>query len=156
MQFSDRQKSNSVNKGAAIKKSKRMSSKNRLTLIIERDNGKCWGRATVKDNLLIVSATSLPTLERKMKKLLQEVEGLNDVQFDYAYDLTVFFEQYDFLNQSKIAAIAGLHPSLLRQYSTGHKLPSWEQVQKIEQAIRTLGKSMQTVRLSSKQLIKAR
>lgn len=133
-----------------------MISKYKLTLIIERDNGKCWGRVTVRNNLLIASATSLPALERKMKKLLQETEELDDVEFNYAYDLTVFFEQYNFLNQSKIAAIAGLHPSLVRQYSTGHKQPSWEQVQKIEQAIRTLGKSMQTVRLSSKQLDKAR
>jgi hypothetical protein len=49
-----------------------------------------------------------------------------------------------------ISGIAGLHPSLIRQYSTGHKLPSREQVQKIEKAVRTLGKSMQSVRLSSK------
>jgi DNA-binding transcriptional regulator YdaS (Cro superfamily) len=79
------------------------------------------------------------------------MEGLDMVEFAYAYDLTMFFERYDFLNQSKIAAIAGLHPSLIRQYSSGHKYPSREQVQKIEQAIRSLGKSMQNVRLASKQ-----
>jgi hypothetical protein len=61
-----------------------MSSKKRLTLIIEQDNGKCWARVTVKDNLLIATATSLSGLERKMTKLLKDFEGLYDVQFDYA------------------------------------------------------------------------
>jgi hypothetical protein len=134
-----------------MKIEKHPTSRNTYTLIIERDNRKIWGRVCVADNLLIDSATNLQSLERKMRKLLKDFEGLEQVEFDYAYDLTFFFEQYDFLNQSKIAEIAGLHPSLIRQYSTGHKKPSWEQVQKIERAVRTLGKSMAKVQLASRQ-----
>jgi hypothetical protein len=122
----------------------------KLELIVERDGDKIWGRVHVHNNLLVTSARSLPTLEKKIRKLILDIEGLDRVEFEYAYDLTMFFEQFDFLNQSKIAAIAGLHPSLVRQYSTGYKHPSRDQVQKIERAIRSLGKSMQSVRLSSK------
>lgn len=132
-----------------------MSATYKFTLILEREGGKIWGRVSVHDNLLVDSATNLQTLEKKIRKLIRDLEGIGNVEFEYAYDLTVFFEKYDFLNQSKIATIAGLHPSLLRQYASGHKQPSWEQVQKIEQAIRKLGKTMQKVQLSSKQMAKA-
>jgi len=75
---------------------------------------------------------------------------LEEVQFEYAYDLTVFFEQFNFLNQSKIAELAGINPGLIRQYSSGHKLPSKEQVTKIENAIRELANKLKSVQLSTK------
>jgi hypothetical protein len=127
-----------------------MSKPKKLQLVLERDGGKLWGRVLVNDNLVVDSATSLQALENKMRKVLNDFEGLSDVQFEHAYDLTVFFEVFSFLNQSKVAELAGINPGLIRQYSSGHKFPSKEQVLKIQAAVRHLAGKMKSVHLSSR------
>ncbi|HMH33310.1 MAG TPA: hypothetical protein VK543_09790 [Puia sp.] len=45
----------------------------KLSLIIEKSkDGKLWGRMEFDGDLMVDSANSLDSLERKMKKLLQE------------------------------------------------------------------------------------
>jgi len=127
-----------------------MSKQKKLQLILEKEGSKIWGRVSVDENLVFDSATTLQALEKKLRKALKEFEGLNEIEFEYAYDLTVFFEQFNFLNQSKIAELAGINPGLIRQYSSGHKQPSKEQVSKIETAIRHLADKLKSVQLSSK------
>jgi hypothetical protein len=127
-----------------------MSKPIKLRLILEKEGDKIWGRVAFMDNLVTDSAGSIPVLEKKLRKALLEFEGLKEVVFEYAYDLTMFFEQFSFLNQSKIAELAGINPGLIRQYSSGHKQPSREQVDKIEKAIREMAGKLRTVRLSAK------
>ncbi len=127
-----------------------MAKQQKLQLILEKEDAKIWGRISVHDNLIFDSATTLQSLEKKIRKALKEFEGLEDVEFEYAYDLTMFFEQFNFLNQSKIAEIAGINPGLIRQYSSGHKQPSKEQVAKIESAVHKIGNRLKTVQLSAK------
>ena len=129
---------------------KRMSKPGKLQLTLEREGSKIWGRVSVADNLIVDSATSIQGLEKKIRKALVNFEGITDVEFEYAYDLTIFFEEFNFLNQSKIAELAGINPGLIRQYSTGHKHPSMEQVAKIEKAIRGMAEKLKMVQLSSK------
>jgi transcriptional regulator with XRE-family HTH domain len=131
-------------------KYKLIAKQQKLQLILEKEGGKLWGRVSIDGNLVFDSAASLEALEKKLKKALKDFEGIEDVQFEYAYDLTVFFEEYSFLNQSKIAELAGINPSLIRQYSSGHKQPSKEQLGKIEKAIRTLAEKLRSVQLSTK------
>jgi hypothetical protein len=127
-----------------------MSKSKKITLILERGDGKLWGRALVNDNLIVDYANNLPALEKKLKKVLLDFEGLANIEFDYAYDLTVFFETFNFLNQSKIAEIAGINPGLIRQYSSGQKNPSAQQVLKIQKAIHALATTLKSVQLSAK------
>lgn len=122
----------------------------KLHLILEKQDEKLWGRVEFNDNLMIDSASSIPALEKKIRKALLDFEGIREVEFEYRYDLTVFFEQFSFLNQSKIAELAGINPGLIRQYSSGHKQPSREQVDKIEKAIREMAGKLRTVKLSAK------
>ena len=122
----------------------------KFRLIVEKDEKKLWGRVLVHDNLLVDTALTLPALEKKIRKLIVEFEGFREFELEYAYDLTVFFEQFDFLNQSKIAEIAGINPGLIRQYSSGHKQPSRAQVVKIERAIHQLASRLRSVHLSSR------
>ncbi len=109
-----------------------------------------WGRVLVEGNLIVDSAKNISALESKIRSALKEFEKLEEVIFEYAYDLTFFFEEFNFLNQSKIAEIAGINPGLIRQYSSGHKLPSKEEVAKIEVAIKALATKLKSVKLSSK------
>jgi len=117
----------------------------KLLLIIEKSKGKLWGRVNYKDSLITDFATNVDTLEKKMKKLLKDFLELQNVEFEYSYDLTVFFEEYDFLKQSKIAELAGMNPGLLRQYASGVKHPSLEQAKKIEKAVHNLAKELKSV-----------
>ncbi len=122
----------------------------KLRLILEKHDEKIWGRVEINDNLVIDSAGNIPALEKKIRKTLMAFELLDQVEFVHAYDLTVFFEQFSFLNQSKIAELAGINPGLIRQYSSGHKHPSREQVDKIENAIREMAGKLSAVKLSAR------
>ena len=119
----------------------------KLLLVVEKDKGKLWGRITYKDNLISDFSRNMDGLEKKMIKLLKDFHGVEKVSFDHSYDLTVFFEQFDFLKQSKVAELAGINPGLLRQYASGVKHPSAEQAMKIEKAVHLLAKELQSVSL---------
>lgn len=118
-----------------------------IQLVLEKGGGKLWGRVTYDDNLIVDSAATLQALEKKFRKLLKDFHQLEDVKFEYAYDLTVFFEEFNFLNQSKIAELSGINASLLRQYASGVKNPSEVQVKKIETAIRDLATRLKKVQI---------
>ena len=72
---------------------------------------------------------------------------VEEIEFEYEYDLTALFEAFGELNISKIADRAGINRSLLRQYATAAKFPSAEQAKKIEAAIHSLGKDLLKVHL---------
>ena len=119
----------------------------KLQLIIEKADNSFWGRVNYASNLVVDSAKTIPSLEKKLKKALTDFHDLKDVVFEHTYDLTVFFEQFSFFNQSKIAELAGLNPGLLRQYASGVKHPSREQANKIQVAIRELANTLKTVKI---------
>ena len=118
-----------------------------IQLVLEKESGKLWGRVSYNENLIVDSATTLQALEKKFRKLLKDFHQLEDVKFDYAYDLTVFFEEFSFLNQSKIAELSGINASLLRQYASGVKNPSEVQAKKIQTAIRELAVRLKNVQI---------
>ncbi len=118
-----------------------------VQLILEKEAGKLWGRVSHDDNLIVDSATTLQALEKKIRKLLKDYHQTEDVTFEYAYDLTVFFEEFNFLNQSKIAELSGINPGLLRQYASGVKNPSEVQAKKIQTAIRRLAVRLKNVQI---------
>ena len=119
----------------------------KIRLILEKENGTLWGRVTYDKNLIVDSAATLSLLQNKLKKALKEFHSVDNVEFDCQYDLTVFFEQFNFLNQSKVAELSGINPGLLRQYASGVKHPSKEQAQKIQIAIRDLAVRLRSVRI---------
>lgn len=127
-----------------------MKKQTKHQLILEKEAGKIWGRVVINDNLIFDSASNLASLERKIRRAIKDFEGLEDVHFEYAYDMTIFFEQFNFLNQTKIAEWAGLNPGLVRQYSSGHKQPSQEQLGKIESALHSMAKQLLSVKLSTR------
>ncbi|GAB2840046.1 hypothetical protein GCM10027043_49200 [Ferruginibacter profundus] len=118
-----------------------------LHLILEKDGGKLWGRVSYNENLIVDSATTLPNVEKKLRKALKDFHQLEEVKFEYAYDLTVFFEEFNFLNQSKIAELSGINASLLRQYASGVKNPSEAQAKKIQTTIRGLALRLKNVQI---------
>lgn len=123
-----------------------------IKLIVEGGDGSLFGRVTYDDNLLIESAPSLKELEQKMRVLLFDFHDLEPetISFQFEYDLTAFFERFDFLKITKIAEVSGVNGSLMRQYATGKKFPSANQAEKIERAVLALAQQLSEVRIYSK------
>jgi hypothetical protein len=121
-----------------------METKN-IELIIEKGEKGIWGRVNYNDNLITEEADNLNDLELKLKELLHDFEDVDpeSISFDLKYDVYSLFEQFDFLNISKVAKYAGIHPGLLRQYASGVKHPSLTQVKKIEETLHRLAGQMQ-------------
>jgi hypothetical protein len=116
-----------------------------IDLIIEKGDGGVWGRVSYKDNLIVEQADNLEALEAQIKILLMDFEGVDQasVVFNVKYDVYSLFEQFDFLNISKVAKYAGIHPGLLRQYASGLKHPAVAQAKKIEETLHRLASQMQ-------------
>ena len=116
-----------------------------IELIVEKGEEGIWGRVNYNDNLITEQADALDVLELKLKMLLQDFESVapESIVFDIRYDVYSLFEQFDFLNISKVAKYAGIHPGLLRQYASGVKHPSLNQAKKIEETLHKLAGQMQ-------------
>jgi len=127
----------------------KLTNQKKLTLTIERADGVLWGRTEYDDNLLVESSETQEGLEASLKTLLHDFHDLDParVEFTIEYHLTAFFQEFDFLKITKIAELAGLNGSLLRQYVSGKKNPSSTQAQKIETAIHQLGDKLAGVHL---------
>ncbi len=124
-----------------------------IVLIIESaKEGEFWGRVLYDDNLITESASSLPELERKMKTLLKDWHELDpkQIEFDLQYDIAGLFDEKKFLNAAVIAERAGINKSLMRQYASGIKFPSFERAKQIERVIHELGKEMIGIKISVK------
>ena len=131
-----------------------MDEENKLTkeiiqLIVEGDNGSLWGRVKYDDNLIVEEAKTVEELQQNIRKLLFDFHNLDPDSYDFQieYDLTAFFNQFDFLKVTKIAELSGLNGSLVRQYATGKKFPSAKQAEKIENAVKQLAQQLSNIHI---------
>ena len=72
---------------------------------------------------------------------------LQNIEFEYKYDLASLFNQYDFINVSKFAHMAGINASLMRQYKAGNQYISENQLSKIEEVIHKIAHEMAAIKL---------
>jgi hypothetical protein len=116
----------------------------KIALIIEKSEEMLWGRVSYNDNLITESASNLSDLQKKFFTLLDDFEGLKQeqIELEYFYDVYSLFQQFDFLNITKVAVHANMNPSLLRQYASGVKNPSAEQASKIESTLHSLAEEL--------------
>lgn len=116
-----------------------------LELIIEGGDNEIWGRVKYNKSFIVDIAETVNGIEAKLKTLLRDFEGVEpeNIEFDLRYDVYALFDQFDFLNISKVAKHAGIHPGLLRQYASGVKNPSLTQAKKIEETLHRLAGEMQ-------------
>lgn len=122
----------------------------KIALIIESvKDGNIWGRVHYADDLIVDKANSLELLERKMKKLLKAFHDLDSktIEFDIQYDIVGLFEEKKFLNVSAVAEMAGINKSLMRQYVTGKKFPSYDRAQQIISLINSIGRELENIKL---------
>ena len=120
-------------------------------VIIEKDQ---TGYAAYTDNLATVLHGSGDTVQAAKEELTagyQELldyyatsgeaipDELQELTFEYKYDISTMFNVFDFLNASKFAAWIGISPSLMRHYKSGDTYISQKQAKKIESGLHKIG-----------------
>ena len=121
-------------------------------LIIEKGEDGFWGRIEDNDSLITSFGETIDHLKSSMNEAMElyfeELEKpIPKYEFDLVMDIQEFFIINDFINISTLAKRIGMNSSLLRQYAKGIKFPSLKQVNKIENAIRKIGKQLSTTEL---------
>ena len=74
-------------------------------------------------------------------------DELQNVVFEYRYDIASVFNFFDFINVTRFAAKAGMNASLLRQYKKGGTYISENQARKIETALHHCGEELMSLSL---------
>ena len=74
-------------------------------------------------------------------------EELQDVEFEYRYDIASVFDYYDYINTTRFAIKAGMNASLLRQYKSGGTYISEKQALRIEAALHRCGEELMSLSL---------
>lgn len=74
-------------------------------------------------------------------------DELEDVEFEYRYDIASVFDYFDYINATRFAAKAGVNASLLRQYKSGGIYISEKQALKIETALHRCGEELLSLSL---------
>jgi len=80
----------------------------------------------------------------KNEELPQE---LQDLSFEYSYDLSAFFNKYNWINITQFSRTAKFSPSLMRQYKSGQYV-SEKQISKIETALHSAARELLAVKLT--------
>jgi predicted RNase H-like HicB family nuclease len=80
--------------------------------------------------------------ERKIEIPAELNEG--NIEFDYRYDFSGFFQSFPFFNVSALAKEAGLNSSLLRKYKEGLAVASPAQRKRLEGAIQGIANRLRT------------
>ena len=128
-------------------------------VIIEKDEN---GYGAYTDNLTTVLHGSGASVQEAREELLagyQELlafyqesgeplpKELQDLTFDYKYDISAMFNVFDFLNASRFAERVGISPSLMRHYKGGNTYISSDQAKKIETGLHQIGRELLAVTL---------
>lgn len=123
----------------------------KVKLIIEKNNDGFWAQVD-KIPSVFSSGQSIEELISNTKEALQLYFEANNkpnsrLEFELVMDIQEFFKVHEFINVSSLAKRIGMNPSLLRQYSKGIKYPGVNQVAKIEETIKQLGKELMNTEL---------
>lgn len=74
-------------------------------------------------------------------------DEIQDMEFEYKYDIASFFECFKWINVTQFAKRAGINDSLMRQYKKRLAFASEEQCHKIQKTIHNLADELSAVRL---------
>lgn len=131
----------------------------KATVIIEKDEN---GFSAFIDNFKSTIIGEGKTVEEAKSDLMNSIEevrryyaesgeispdNLEDLSFDYKYDVSALFNAFDFLNVSKFAERIGISPSLMRHYKGGDTYISSAQAKKIEKGLHQIANEFLSVSL---------
>lgn len=129
-----------------------------IALIEKGEDGLFGVHAPELENVIIGSGETVDEAKEDFLEGYQEMvetyidDGkpvpveLKDVEFEYRYDISAFYNAHPYLNVSKLAKRLNINSSLMRQYKHGQYI-SEEQVLRIQDGIRSVGRELSTITL---------
>ena len=130
-----------------------------VIVIIERgDDGSYGVHSPELENVIIGSGDTVAEAKEDFENSYNEVveyyidkgcsvpHELTGIQFEYRYDISAFYNAHPYLNVSKLAEYLHVNASLMRQYKCGQYI-SEEQVMRIQEGIRSVGRELATTTL---------
>lgn len=88
---------------------------------------------------------------REMLELAAEegktVPDADDIEVEYIYDLPSFFNDFDWINVTAFAKLAGINESRMRAYKSGLAKASEKTLKKISDAVRTIASTLSAASL---------
>lgn len=97
-----------------------------------------------KEDFLIGIKESLETAVEMGKEITITPE---DIKVNYRYDLPSFFNDFDWINVSAFAKLAGINESKMRAYKSGVATASERTLKKITGAVNTIASTLSTASL---------
>ena len=132
---------------------------NKVVVLIEKD-GNGFGAFTANTKSTIIGeGKTVDEAKADFLNSYQEVLSvyaetgkpvpaeLQDVVFDYSYDISALFDAFRFLNASKFAESIGISPSLMRHYKRGDTYISATQAKRIEAGLHRIARDLLAVNL---------
>lgn len=129
----------------------------KVIAIIEKGDDGIYGiHAPELENVIIGSGDNVAAAKEDFENSYNEVvevfidekrpvpEELRDVEFEYRYDISAFYNAHPYLNVSKLAEHLHVNASLMRQYKRGQYI-SEEQVLHIQEGIRSVGRELANI-----------
>ena len=126
----------------------------KVVVIIEKGEDGTYGVYSPElENVIIGSGDNVAEAKEDFVNSYNEVlefyidekrpipEELKDIEFEYRYDLSAFYNAHPYLNVSKLAEHLHVNASLMRQYRRGQYI-SEEQVMRIQEGIRSVGREL--------------
>ena len=131
----------------------------RAKVIIEKDENGFSAFIDGIDSTIIGEGLSVAEAKADLDNSYKEVlasyhengeavpEELQNLSFDYKYDISALFNAFDFINVSKFAQRIGVSPSLMRHYKGGDTYISDNQAKRIESGLHQLARELLSVTL---------
>jgi predicted RNase H-like HicB family nuclease len=80
--------------------------------------------------------------------LEEKLETISAQEIELELDFQQFFQYYNIINSKMLAQKIGMNPSLLSQYVSGKKKPSFNQSQRIVAGINRIGNELSELKLT--------
>lgn len=128
----------------------------KLNVVLEKGPDALWGRVELPGSLLTTCGDTLEEVSGNLRELIEDyfahdapelMQKPEIVEFNYRYDLTALFEEFNVLNFASVAEKAGIEPAAMQQFVDGEAYPNADEVKRIEAAIHEVGQSLMQVSL---------
>lgn len=126
-----------------------------VTVIIEKsEDGSYWARTADEingDTMLNGCGSTAQEAKKDIEDAYEEAKEdaaesgktFEDVKFEYKYDLQSFFDYFKVFNVNEVARMAGINPSLMRQYKGGFKKAGEQTYDRLSSCMNKISKDLQ-------------
>ena len=101
-----------------------------------------FGLAGYGDTAEAAKEDMMKAYEEIKEMQTEEDKEVPELEFIYKYDMQSFFNYFSFLNVTKVAELAGINASLMRQYTSGVTAAGQKQYDKIRVAVERISKEL--------------